>query len=67
MEKVFTQIVRAIKAGEPEILEFNGINPEDASRLTRRLRLPSNDLERHGHRYLEPPHVLSSLWLILSN
>lgn len=54
MEKIFPRIIQTIKAGEPEVLQFTDIKPEDASYLIRSLRHPSNHLESYGHRYLIP-------------
>ena len=54
MENIFPQIIRTIKAGEPEDLEYTDIKPEDASQLISSLRHPSNHLETYGHRYVVP-------------
>lgn len=48
------QIIRTIKAGEPEVLEYTDIKPEDASHLVNSLRHPSDHLETYRHRYVVP-------------
>ena len=47
--EVFYKIVKAIEAGEPEVLEFANLAPEDSALILGSLLYPKNGLEERYH------------------
>lgn len=60
MNEIFPEIVRAIKTGEPEVLQYDDIDPEDAQQHIDSIRHRPNQLERYPHRYSGPGCSLES-------
>ncbi|PUU77713.1 hypothetical protein B9Z19DRAFT_1127966 [Tuber borchii] len=48
--EVFDKIVKAIEAGEPELLEFANLAPEDSALILESLLDPRNGLDERAHR-----------------
>jgi len=51
-EGVFYSIVKEIKSGEHESLEFTNLDPEDSALVLESLSDPKNGLERRAFRYI---------------
>ena len=51
-ERVFYSIVKAIKSGEHESLQFTNLNPEDSALVLESLSDPRNGLEGRAFRYI---------------
>ena len=49
-KEIFKQVVNAILTGEPDMLLFDNVDPEDFAHTLEGLRHPSNHLEERSFR-----------------